>query len=117
RERELTGGHHAGEAVEDLHVHPLELAGPAPDRRGRLACEDPDPAVLAADRNALDTRPLAAVDADRAVDALTQLPGARHHGAVDRTHDQPHLVLAVERLAGRGPDLGEDHEALAFAFV
>src|SRR5207237_2128982 len=114
-ERELTGGDHAGETVEDLDVDALQLTRPAADGRRRLPRQDPHKRVPAAHGDALHARPLAPVDAQLAVDDLAQLPGPGHDGALELVDQPAHLIFAIERLARRGPDLAENDEALAVA--
>src|SRR5207302_8971755 len=111
RERELAVGDHAGEAVEDLDIDPFELARPPSDRRRRLPGQDPEERLPSAHRDALDPGPLApARAAYLAVDDLAQPPGTRHQGPLGLVDDASDLVLAVEGLARRGPDLAQDHE-------
>ena len=111
-EGELAGDDHAGEAVEDLDVDPLEVARPAPHRRSRLPGEHAEQGVLPPNGDALHPRHLpCGSELDLAVDDVAQAPGPGHQGPVEGVEDLADLVLAVERLAGGGPDLAQDHEA------
>ena len=111
-EREVAGGDHAGEAVEELDVDLLELTRLAPDLRRRLAREDREDVTLEAHGNALDARPFADVGGDLAVDDLAQLEGLGDEVPLGGRDDASHLVLVVQGLARGGADLAEHDEPL-----
>jgi hypothetical protein len=110
-EGEVAHGDHAGEAVEHLDVHPLQLARPPAHERDGGAQHDRDHRLLPAHGDALDRRDLTpCLDARLTVDDLAQLPGPGHQRDVLGRDVAAHLVVEVQRLAGGGPDLTQDRE-------
>ena len=78
-EREVAGRDHAGEAVEDVDVGALELAGLAAERRRRLPGEHPDHLAPAAHRDAQHPHPLLQRgDGGLALDDLAEPEGPGH---------------------------------------
>jgi hypothetical protein len=111
RERERPGCDHPGEAVEDLAVGPLELAGRPADGGGRLPRQHRDRLAPPADRDAEHPHPLADHRVgDLALDDLAQPERAGDQRPVDLVGLLTQQVVAVERLAGRRADLAQDHE-------
>ena len=100
-----------GEAVEHREVVVLELTEPAAERRARLACDHRDHRVAGAHRDALHVRPLGRrrAAARRPRRSRRSRNAAADERARDLVDHRSHEVHRVDGLAGRGPDLGEDH--------
>ena len=113
-EREVAGRDHAGEAVEDVDVGALELAGLATERRRRLPGEHPDHLAAAAHRDGEHPHPLLQRrDGGLALDDLAEPERPGDERPLLLVDDGADPVGAVHGLRGRGADLGEDEEALA----
>ena len=113
-EREVAGRDHAGEAVEDVDVGALELAGLATERRRRLPGEHADHLAAAAHRDGQHPHPLLQRrDGGLPLDDLAEPERPGDERPLLLVDDGADPVGPVHGLGGGGPDLGEDEEPLA----
>ena len=105
-EGEVAGRDHAGEAVEDVDVGALELAGLATERRRRLPGEHADHLAAAAHRDAQHPHPLLERgDGGLALDDLAEPERPGDERPLLLVDDRADPVGPVDGLGGGGPDL------------
>ena len=113
-EREVAGRDHASEAVEDVDVGALELAGLTTERRSRLPGEHTDHLAPTAHRDGQHAHPLLQRrDGCLPLDDLAEPEGPGHERPLLLVDGGPDPVGSIHGLRRRGPDLGEDEEPLA----
>ena len=113
-EREVARRDHPGEAVEDVDVGALELAGLAAEGRRRLPGEHADDLAAAADRDAQHPHPLLeGGDGGLALDDLAEPEGPGDERPLLLVDDGADPVGPVDGLRGGRAHLDEHEEPLA----